>query len=144
MIQDDAWPCDGFLERAEAVIEEHPTAFIAFFVPAVKACGEARMTHAMKRHEPYADISGVNTIPVVALSWPVAHIEPFLRFCGLRRWANQRGDDTVVSHYVKKHRLTALATVPSLVEHPDIEPSLVRGQNFNGKSGMRKAAYFVG
>jgi hypothetical protein len=144
VIQDDVWLCDGFREKAETAIAEHPTAFMAFFVPAVAACGGNRMTHALKKRERYANISGVTTTPVVALSWPVVHIEAFLRYCGLPMWEKQRGDDKVVGYFVKKNRLTVLATVPSLVEHPDVEPSLVRGQNFNGKSRIRKAAYFIG
>ncbi len=136
--------CENFRSRAESAIAEHPTAFMAFFVPALAPCGGNRMTHALKIREPYADISGVTTVPVVALSWPVEHIAAFLRYCALPMWAQQRGDDTVVSHFVKKNRLTVLATAPSLAEHPDIEPSLVREQNFEGKSRIRKAAYFAG
>ncbi|MDF2751670.1 MAG: hypothetical protein K0S82_52 [Gaiellaceae bacterium] len=136
--------CDNFRERAEAAIAEHPTALMAFFVPGISSCGSQRVMYALQKREPYANISGATTIPVVALAWPVEQIPPFLRYCSLPRWANQRGDDTVVGYFVKTNRLTVLATVPSLVEHPDIEPSLVRGQNFNGKSRIRKAAYFAG
>lgn len=144
MIQDDVWLCNDFRVRAEAAIAEHPTAFMAFFVPDNAACGGNRIWHALKNREPYANISGATTTPVVALSWPVEHIEPFLRYCALPMWAKQRGDDRVVGYFTKKNRLTVMATVPSLVEHPDVEPSLVRQQNFNGKSRMRKAAYFTG
>jgi hypothetical protein len=116
---------------------------MAFFVPALAACGGNRIISALKAREPYADISGASTTPVVALAWPAEHIAPFLRYCGLSMWSEQRGDDTVVAYFVKKNRLTVLATVPSLVEHPDVEPSLIREQNFNGKSSIRKAAYFT-
>ena len=117
---------------------------MAFFVPALAPCGGERIIHAARAREDYADISGVTTTPVVALSWPVEHVEPFVEFCKRPTYARQRGDDRVVGDFVKLFRLKVLATVPSLVEHPDLEPSLVRGQNFEGRSAIRKAAYFVG
>lgn len=113
-------------------------------MPGTAAGGRNRVLQAAKARERYADISGAAFTPVVALSWPVEHIPEFLRFCGLAKWTKQRGDDTVVGQFVKKNRLKVLATVPCLVEHPDLEPSLIRGRDFGGRQPNRKAALFTG
>lgn len=116
---------------------------MVFFVPGLANCGMNAITRALKARDPYADISGMDTVCVVATSWPVGHIADFLNFCQRPIWDRQTADDTVVSHFVKIHRITVLATAPSLVEHPDMEPSLIRDQHFAGRSAIRKAAYFV-
>lgn len=143
IVQDDTYPCDNFYVRALAAVAERPSDLIAFFVPGVKAAGSRRVEGAASRKEMWAQIGGAGIIPVVALCWPFGLIEPFLEFSQHPHWRDKKADDAVVAAFVKRHRLPVWATVPSLVEHPDVESSLIGKIAKAGKNKARVAALFA-
>lgn len=144
VLQDDCWPCEDFCERAQEAVAERPDHLIAFFVPGTPGGGGDRMLRAARNGERWVQIGGAGWVPTVALCWPRALIAPFLDFAGTSRFAHQRGDDNVVGQFARTNRLQVWATVPSLVEHPDIEPSLIGRKNRAGQNRSRVAALYCG
>lgn len=150
VVQDDALPCARFVERATAALSERPHDLVAFFVPGTGLHGRW-MREAAKRGQPWVQLpTSANWQPVVALSWPVELVEPFIDFADahiakrLARRLRTIGDDPVVGAFCRAQRRAVWATVPSLVEHPDLEPSLVKQRSYGGRNPARRAAVFVG
>lgn len=143
VIQDDALPCRSFRELAELAIAERPDKIIAFFVPGVPGGGSRRVFKAEMEGERWAQIAGIGFLPLVATSWPADLIAPFVKFTEGPRYINRRGDDAVANSFVKRNRLEVWATVPSLVEHPDIVASLIGKKASAGANRSRVAALFI-
>ena len=143
IVQDDTLPCANFRPLALQALEERMQSLVAFFVPGVKAAGSRRVEGAASRKETWAQIGGSSIIPVVALCWPIGLVEPFLEFSQHPHWRERAADDAVVAAFVKRHRLDVWATVPSLVEHPDVEDSLIGKVAKAGKNKARVAAMFA-
>lgn len=139
ILQDDAWPCVHFPEAAARAIAVHPDRLLAFFAPAVPPEMGHAMRCAVERNEKFAELPCRRWVPVVALAWPVELVDDFLVWKIDQRWPPAFGaDDEGVGRYVRERGLEILATVPSLVEHPDEVPSLV-GRRPRG--GRRAAVY---
>lgn len=149
VIQDDAQPCLDFIVRAQLALGEHPRDLVAFFVPGMGTHG-IRMREAHARGDAWQALP-TSTIwqPVVALAWPRHLVEPFLDWAAKhidQRASKRKGtywDDPVVGGFCRAEKLTVWATVPCLVEHPDIGESLVKRKSYKGTNPARKAAVFV-
>lgn len=147
VIQDDAWPCEGFREKAESAIAERPDTVVCFFVPGIACAGARRMAYAASQGERWAEIGGKSVLPLVATCWPAPLIEPFLVFSLSPRYRDKLNDDSVASAFLKMRHLDVWrenkrevwATVPSIVEHPDREPSLVGKMASDGRNRARVA-----
>lgn len=150
VLQDDAQPCSDFRRRAELALAERPGVLVAFFVPGTGLHG--RWTRdAWKAGKSWVGMpTSANWQPVVALAWPRALIEPFLDYAAghIARRAARRlhtmCDDPVVGAFCRAEKLQVWATVPCLVEHPDLGPSLVKRRSYGGTNPARRAAVFVG
>lgn len=90
-------------------------------------------------------------MPVVAVLWPRTKAEEFLdwlpeKIPGLN--APWRSDDAVCGAWMKFTRQTVLATVPSLVEHPDDVLSVKWSAESRVPSGhmnkSNRAFWFIG
>lgn len=85
---------------------------------------------------------------MVAMIWPRPKAESFLTWAETAKlpgMPNPRSDDAVVGSWMKFTRQEILATVPSLVEHPDDTPSVKHDKLkdfYGGKS--RRAIWFAG
>lgn len=145
VIQDDTDPCPHFREAASAAIEAKPDVVIAFFVGGrplehangvLRAC-DAEESWTMLRHDRWC--------PAVALAWPVELAREIVAWMPEQGWPPAfRADDEIIGRYLRAHDLNAWATVPSLVEHWDSEPSLLgRGRNWQGQDEGRVAACFI-
>ncbi len=143
ILQDDAWPCQEFREKAEAAISERPDNLICFFVPGSPGGGMNSVLRAAKAGEHWALIGAGGWIPVIAVMWPRALIADFIEFAEHRRFARSRSDDEVLTRFVRANRLDVWATIPSYVEHPDVVPSLIGRKHGAGKIKWRIAAMFV-
>jgi len=82
-------------------------------------------------------------IPTVAVLWPKGKAEEFLAWAEsgvvLPGHPRPRADDGVVARWAKLRRQLFLVTVPSLVQHPDIVPSVKQGPQraASGRDSMR-------
>lgn len=87
-------------------------------------------------------------MPAVAILWPVALIGPMLGWvdenpgkCGRQP---PRADDAVLGAWKRHTQTPVMATVPSLVEHPDREPSLIGRKAAAGRNRGRVAGIYIG
>ncbi len=141
VLQDDALPCRGFVEGASAAIRARPDSPIAFFVAGQPLDLAYKVRCAVDRGETFVELPTRRYAPAVALAWPRELVPGFLEYVEAQKWPAQFGaDDEAIGRYLREQGAPLLATVPSLVEHPDVVPSLV------GKRprGGRTAARFIG
>lgn len=99
----------------------------------------------------YSKIWFQDFMPVVAVLWPRTKVEEFLEWskdAKLPGLPNPRSDDAVAGSWMKFTRQTVLATVPSLVEHPDDTVSVKWSAGSSVPSGTgnkrRRAAAYIG
>lgn len=138
VIQDDALPCDGFVAGAAAAIAARPDNPIAFFTPRQPPDMAYKVKCAVQREETFVELPTRRWAPVVALSWPRELVPEFLAFVEEQKWPAQFGaDDEAVGHFLRRRGTALYATVPSLVEHPDVVPSLVGKRPRGGRTAAR-------
>jgi len=149
ILQDDVELCRDFEVRAERALLERYGVLVAYFVPGLGLPGQwTRKAHAAGKS--WVELpTSTNWVPVVALCWPAALVPDFLDFAEAHiatRARLRKGtywDDPVVGAYCRDRKLRVWATVPCLVEHPDVGPSLVKRKHYRGTNPARKAAVFV-
>lgn len=151
IVQDDAIPCRGFRERAEAALLERPDELVAFFVPG-RTLLYRLMVAEYQRGGRWLQLPGsLNWTPTVALAWPADLARAFVpegeRMIAARaaRGMGTHADDPYVGQWRKHLKLPVWATVPCLVQHPDVAQSLYRPdlRPRAGANRARVAALFV-
>lgn len=142
VLQDDTQVCPGFLEAARKALEARPDRMVAFFVPWTLRRGSHKLMQACMEDQAWVELELQEWVPVVALCWPASLVPEFLGWADGRRYTEQvyRADDAIAGKFCQHRGVAALATVPSLVEHPDDGPSLIG----NPRSGSRRARCYVG
>jgi hypothetical protein len=113
---------------------------VALFLGGAPARSARLAQQANRRRERWVRMHGNDWCPTVATCWPRFHVERFLAYCDGRPDLLGMGDDNVTGSYVKNENVAVWATVPSLVEHPDVEPSLIRRKASAGRNRYRIAA----
>jgi hypothetical protein len=134
VIQDDAWPCNGFLDAAVRVIAHYPWAAVAFWV------GEDHVDAPLLRRwgGPVCPIDQQTSwAPTVALAMPSHHARE-IRPHGDECHSGSRHDDQIIACYLRSAGVPLLATVPCLVDHPGAL-SLTGLQH----QGARRAAIWI-
>lgn len=127
VIQDDAVVCPNFGQAVERIAEARPQVPICLFVSGTRNATLKKYLRAMLAKQSYSTIWFQDFCPVVALLWPRQKAEAFLQWSSTAKlpgMPNPRSDDAVVGSWMKFTRQEILATVPSLVEHPDDTPSV--------------------
>ena len=132
VVQDDVIVREGFPELARAAIVERPDELVAFFVPG-RTLLRRPMQAAYERGERWWQLpQSLNWTPLVALSWPAHLAAEFVPFgeqvidTRADRGLSTHADDPYVGAWRKKRKLPVWATVPCLVQHPDVVQSLYR------------------
>lgn len=144
VLQDDAVVCDGFRDAAEAAVAARPGSLIAFFVAGHPTPCAHRIYAAAARGEQWACIGNDYHAPLVALAWPEPLICPFLKWADAQAFSPQmRCDDHIVGVWTRAARELVWATVPSLVQHDNMIPSLI-GQRSGVHDPGREAACWIG
>lgn len=143
VIQDDAIVCRDFRETVTRAVAARPDRLITLFVGGLPREHRNRVLTACSRDEPWAELDNLRWCPAIALVWPVAMIGPLLDFYDKLPSARWTADDEIIGRYCKTTLRLPLATVPSLVEHPDDVPSLVGRRNAAGLDKARVAACFI-
>lgn len=139
VIQDDAVPCAGFLDRLAAVIAAKPTAPLALFFgihsyPLDMVAYET----ALRSCAPfYALPTGAPWVPCVAL------VLPRTMALSVAAWGAARphpmADDRIIGEWAHDQGVQVYATCPSLVDHDDEAPSLMGGSGLQ----VRRAFCFA-
>lgn len=140
VIQDDARPCHDFRAKAQAAVEARPADVLALFLGGAPARSARLAQQAHRRGETWVRMHASDWCPTVATCWPRFHVERFLAYCEANPKLIGTGDDNVAGQYVRAENVPVWATIPSLVEHPDIEPSLIRRKASAGRNRFRIAA----
>lgn len=145
VIQDDAEPCDWFSDVLPAAVASRPDRLLTFFVGGNPAQHARQVYLACERGESWAQLDAQRWCPAVALAWPVEMIEPFLHYVDAQPWPESfRSDDEIVGHWLRDTAQTPLASVPSLIQHPDVVESLLGARrNWAGQDPGRVAACFI-
>lgn len=144
VIQDDAMPVDRFSSRLRVAVEERPADVLVLFMPGAGAHRGA-MLRAAHQGQRWTRVPRT-WLPLVAVAWPVELAADFLRWMNGNGYADtnrHRADDGVAGRWAAKRRVTAWATVPSLVQHPDTSPSLIGRRHASGRNQARVAAVFT-
>ena len=143
IVQEDTDPHPQFPQAAPAAVAAHPSRLIAFFVPGSLQQHCWSMLAACRRDEPWAVLPNDRWCQTVALCWPVALIQPIFDFVDRQNWDLRRfyADDEIVGRYLHDSGDRALATVPSLVEHPDLVPSILSSRRPMGGDDPSRVAF---
>lgn len=149
VLQDDAIVCPGFLPAAHAAIAARPNRMIAFYVGGNARPVASDVRAAARRRAPWVELRNMTWCPAVALAWPAPLIGECLAFVDAQvSWPlsfTMRGcDDEIIGRFLGHAGVTAIATVPSLVDHPDDVPSLIRKRHRGGRDPGRVAACWIG
>lgn len=143
--QDDVIVCDGFRQAVLRAVQARPGRLLVFFVGGNPYQHSQAVLRACRRDEPWAELDHAHWVPVVATCWPVDLILRLTEFVDAQGWPPHfRSDDEIVGRFVREINHTPLATVPSLVEHPDVTPSLIGTRAKGGADTGRIAACFIG
>lgn len=139
IVQDDARPCQQFEETVQRAVEAYPARPISLFHGGQPAESVPRLCRAYAAKRTWVEIHSRWT-PVVALVWPAEMIRPALEFVDTQRWPPAfQADDEIAGRCFSALGVAPLATVPSLVQHDDIELSLV-GQRARGGDDLARVA----
>lgn len=144
VFQDDIVPCRWFTDVLGPAIASRPGRLLSFFVGGHPVEHARRVYQACECGDSWCELDNLRWCPVIALSWPVEMIGPFLAYVDEQRWPESfRSDDEIVGRWMRATKQTPLATVPSLVEHPDKVPSLLGRRARAGEDVGRVAACFI-
>ena len=145
IVQDDVVPAPNFAEALGHIAAANPDIPVCLFLARLPREASVKAGHAMKQRRRYIDLSWRSFLPVVAVLWPVHKALEF------RDWADTnprfpgvgggqpRSDDAMGGRWKMVTRQTVRATVPSIVQHPDEEPSLIGRRAMWGKDAGRVA-----
>lgn len=146
IVQDDCEPCDHFAAVLRSVVRAQPGKPIALFVGGQPGDACVAIRQAAVRGERWAQLSPWSFFPVVAAAWPVASVRAFLGWVGDANVSHHltRADDAVAARFMQHERIWPVACVPSIVEHPDSEPSLIGRRAMAGADHGRVACLPIG
>jgi hypothetical protein len=141
--------CANFAQALGQVVEAYPEFPIVLFLGGFPQGMAARCRQGMIQGKRYLPLYPSPIVPMVAVCWPREKAQEFLAWSETFRFLPghpvARADDAVAATWMKKTRQTFMVTIPSLVEHPDVEPSVKGGDQKNawGKDKQRVAVLFA-
>jgi len=145
IVQDDSIPCRNLAAALDRIVAAHPDRIICLFVGGAPKRSADNVTAAGGRGDPYAELHTGDWLPCVATVYPPAHVAGILEFVDRRDWPhNNLGDDHRLGEYIRAAGITALATVPNLVQHPDEVRSLIGTHALAGLNPARVSCCYIG
>lgn len=146
ILQDDCKPCENFPQAAQAAVEARPLLPVAFFVGGLPGDACAAIRKASKAGQRWVTLSPWSWFPAVASCWPAATVARLLAWSEEARVSPYltRSDDAVLGKFLQQAKIWPLATVPSLVEHPDVVTSTIGRKARAGADRGRVACIPVG
>lgn len=143
IIQDDAVVCANFGAAVERIAEQNNVPVVLFLARLPSRIAGLAL-RAGKRRECYLDTTmRINDfLPVVAVLWPRQKAEEFLEWGTthpLPGHPHPRSDDGAAGRWACLTKQLIRFTIPSLVQHPDMEPSLIGRQPAWGRDKGRVA-----
>lgn len=144
VIQDDAVVCKNFAGAVDAISFTHKDAPVCLFLGGFPQGLASRFKKALRLGQSYIPLTRGPIMPLVAVLWPKAVAEGFLQWTDENPkklgHPNPAADDGVAGRWAFATGVPVFISVPSLVEHPDMIPSVKGGQPQRwGKDPRRKA-----
>lgn len=145
VLQDDVEVCRNFEAVIEKVIAARPLNPVALFVGGQPRTAIEAMGHACAHEETFAEYPSDTWLAAVAVLWPTDVIEKIVAWVDKQRWPVEfRADDEILGRAARAYQIPLLATVPSLVEHPDVVESVTgRNRHMRGVNTDRVAWCFA-
>jgi hypothetical protein len=145
VIQDDVELCREFPTVLARAIAARPDRLLVLCVCGHPMPSKMAVLRAHQNGQPFAELGRDRWIPTIALVWPVELIAPALAYVTAQPWPEAfKADDEIVMRIAVGMKILPLATVPSLVEHPDLVESVKRKRRaFGGRDKGRVAALFM-
>ena len=144
IIQDDTVPVPGMPEVLGKIARDVP---VCLFIARLPRDTKPRTDQAMKMGRRYVRLSQRSFMPVVATLWPIDKMVEFDAWTEENSYLpgqrEPRSDDAMAGRWKMINRQEVLATVPSIVQHPDTEPSTIRLARMNGTDRSRMAAHLA-
>lgn len=144
-IQDDARVCPGLPEAMQNLVRAWPDRLLVLFVGGNPPHHARQVLEACREDRSVVNLVPAYWLPVVATCWPVEMTRELLAFVDAQRWPERFcADDEICGRFIKEAQVTALGTVPSLVQHEDVIPSLAGRRTAGGADLGRIAACWIG
>lgn len=145
VLQDDCEPCVHLALGAAVVASKRPGSLVSLFVGGNPRTASQALLRACRGNERFCVLPPGRWVPAVALLWPVELIAPVVAWVDEQHYPETfRADDEIIGRATTALGLPVLATVPSLVEHPDDLPSLIRPARWaRGRDPGRSAVCFI-
>lgn len=138
VIQDDVLPCTDFLRHARNALSAKPDRVTAFYVGTNAFVTHRTMLVAAAAGQSWVEGFFASWVPALALAIPSWMVPSLVEFeDGTRPVA----DDDVYGRWCRTNGWPWWATIPSLVDHDDNAPSLMRSVHAGGR---RVAACWIG
>lgn len=146
VLQDDVLLCRDFREKVERVIEKRPENVISLFVGGLGGPTKMAFHEAMRKGESFSVVNSTRIVHVVGMIWPRHLAESILAWVEENKIPGPkppRSDDASVGFWSLRTNNQILATVPSLVEHPDLESIVNPRRAKAGRDRGRVAIHFL-
>lgn len=148
VLQDDARVSLNFAPALERIAEANPDTVVVLYLSWLPRRISMLAQKATIRREPYVTtVIRQEFLPVVGVLWPAQKARELLSWCedNPRRLGHKdpRSDDHVAGRWATFTQQTIRFTVPSIVQHPDEEPSLIGRKAWWGKDKGRTALFFA-
>lgn len=135
ILEDDIQLCENFLERVEALIEQHPYEVVSMFE---SACSKGEL-HSEYRYGRNFAWNQCNYYPrnIGRILCDPRYMIPFVE------WFDKRNEpwgypiDTYISFVLGQNKIKYWMEVPFLVQHLDMK------SNFKGRPSNRQSKYFI-
>lgn len=149
IVQDDVELAANFAAGVEQIACAEPDVPVCLFLSRLPRDVSARAQRAHKMNVRFVQVSLRSFLPVVAVLWPIPKLIEF------REWAQDnphlpgvgagapRSDDAMGGRWKMIKRQRVLACVPSIVQHPDTEPSTIGRRPHAGRDRGRVAELFT-
>lgn len=139
IVQDDAVPHPDFPTVMERCVESRPDRIICFFVATHPPLGAKRMIEAARAGDSWSELVSTEFLPVVATCWPADLAREFYTWLERVILPVKRSDDGAAGRWIRQRSIRPVATVPCLVQHPDVEVSLIGKRAMAGLNRARVA-----
>ena len=139
IVQDDTITCRGLTPALEKIARVEPDVPVCLYLGGLTMRSRRAALVAGKAGARFAEIHHGDFLPVVAIMWPVGLARDFYRWGSspdrLRqrngRVFDERSDDAMGGRWMRQARQRVVATIPSLIEHPDDVVSTIARSNAN-------------
>ena len=145
VVQDDVRVCNDFAATLEKVVKHKREDPIALFLAHLPRADYVAALRALKSGRNFVILRGRGFCPVVAVVWPIEKSQLFLEWTKTARLPGgktPRSDDAAVGHWVQHTKNRVLACVPSIVQHPDEEDSIIGIRKHWGRDKSRTSEIF--